>query len=235
VLAPLAAAASFLRQARIFHPDGVVYRAEVTADAQTGPARDVAARLAGPALVRLSPAIRRRRDSTPARRANLLGVAIRFNGGSDASVGADESDQDLLFATARSPLSSLVAPFTTDVDSFLNNDYYAIARFHAGELGAVTLRLETPRIAGGEVSREEALEQAAKAGMAVLELQARPARSGSQFMPVARIRLIERVNVDQAALRFSPFRTGRGIEPRGFLNALRIVPYAASQLARPRR
>jgi len=41
------------------------------------------------------------------------------------------------------------------------------------------------------------------------------------------------VNIDQAALRFSPFRTGRGIVPRGLIHASRIVPYPASQLARP--
>lgn len=233
-LAPFAAAGSFLRRARVVHPDGVVYRAEVTIDAPAGPARDVALRLAGPALVRLSGAIWRRRGGGGRERApDLLGVAIRFRSDPTISPAPDQGDQDMLFATVRSALLLLPSLFTTNVRSFLDNEYHALGEFDSAELGDVKWRLMTPSIPGGDVSREEALEQAVSSGTAVLELQAREARFGSQWEPVARIRLIERVNIDQAALRFSPFRTGRGIVPRGLIHASRIVPYPASQLARP--
>jgi hypothetical protein len=46
---------------------------------------------------------------------------------------------------------------------------------------------------------------------------------------VARIHLLEAVDVDQDLLRFSPFRAGRGIVPRGFVHALRRGAYTASR------
>jgi hypothetical protein len=52
-------------------------------------------------------------------------------------------------------------------------------------------------------------------------------------MPMAIVRLTERAHVDQAELRFSPFRADRGIEPVGFVHAIRRGAYAASQHARP--
>lgn len=232
LLAPLAAAGSYLRRARIFHPDGVVYRAEVAVAAPEGAARDVALRLAGPALVRLSGALWRRRPGR-ARSPDLLGVAIRFRSDPTPGVVPEPTDQDLLFATVRSPLWVLYALAATNVHSFLDNDYHAVALFDAAELGDVRLRLRSPGIGSDDMNREEALEQAVCTGDAVFELQARQARFGSRHETVARIHLLERVEIDQAALRFSPFRAGRGIVARGFLNALRILPYPASQLARP--
>ncbi len=234
MIAPFAAAGSYLRRARVVHPDGVVYRAEVTIASPGGPARDVATRLAGPALVRLSGAIWRNRSGQE-RAPDLLGFSIRFRSDPAVSVAPEEGDQDMLFATVRSALLLLPALLTTNVHSFLFDDYHALGTFDSAELGEARWRIATPRIPGADMSREEALEQAVAAGMATFELQAREARLGSQYQPVAQIRLIERVNVNQAALRFSPFRTGRGITPRGFLHALRIVPYPASQLSRPPR
>lgn len=233
VLAPFIAAGSYLRCARVLHPDGIVYRAEVTVDARAGAARAVAERLAGPALVRLSSALFRRTEGR-ATRPDLLGVAIRFKDDPAVSVVPELGDQDILFATLRSVLTLLPALLTTRTSSFLLDDYYAMGVFDAAELGRVRLRLVSPDIPSGELSREEALEQAVRAGRAVFELEARPARCGSRYQPIAQIRLLEQVHVDQAALRFSPFRTGRRIVPRGFLHALRILPYPASQLARKR-
>lgn len=234
LLAPIAAAGSYLRRARVVHADGVVYRAEVTVAAPDGPARDMALRLAGPALVRLSAALWRRRGGR-ARSPDVLGAAIRFRSDPTVSVVPDPNDQDLLFATIRSPLLFLPAFFTTDVHSYLFDDYYALALFDTAELGDVRWRLRSPRLRSGDLTREEALEQAVHTGEAVFELQAREARLGAHYETIAQVRLVERVHVDQAALKFSPFRAGRGIVARGFLNALRILPYPASQLARPMR
>lgn len=232
LIAPFAAAGSYLRRARVVHPDGVVYRAEVTSAAPDGPAHDLALRLVGPALVRMSAALWRRRDGR-ARKPDILGAAIRFRSDPAMSVVPDPDDQDLLFATFRSPFLALPALLGTDARSYLFDDYFAVALFEVPELGLVRWRLRSPRIRSGELTREEALEQAVHNGEAVFELQVRDARMGARYEPVAHIRLTERVHVDQAALRFSPFRSGRHILARGLLNALRILPYPASQLARP--
>src|SRR4051812_39945970 len=90
--APFAAMGSFLRGARIFHPDGVLYRAEVRAVAATALARS----LEGPALVRLSGALwREKPGSEPP---DILGVAVRLQPG-------EQTAQDLLFATFRTALA----------------------------------------------------------------------------------------------------------------------------------
>ncbi|MEZ4307580.1 MAG: hypothetical protein R3F14_05985 [Polyangiaceae bacterium] len=112
LFAPIAAAGSFLRQARVFHPDGVVYRAVVTVDAQDGPAKEVAARLPALQLVRLSSALWKTSGGR-ARRPDLLGVAIRFRHDPTVSVIPEQGDQDLP-ATMRSLLTFLPALFTTN-------------------------------------------------------------------------------------------------------------------------
>ena len=44
--------------------------------------------------------------------------------------------------------------------------------------------------------------------------------------------LIALVEPDPPDLRFDPFAVGRGLEPVGFVHALRVASYAASQRAR---
>src|SRR4051794_13282844 len=97
-MAPVTGGVSALRRARMFHPKGVVYRAEVT------PAKDtrwraVAERLSGPAMARLSSAWWQERDLPDA-----LGCALRFG-----------DDQDLLLATIRRPWTTPFAPLSTRV------------------------------------------------------------------------------------------------------------------------
>jgi len=231
LLAPFAAMGSFVRRARLFHPEGVVYRAEVSPDTAGGAARDLADRLVGPALVRLSGGLWKGQKEWP----DLLGAAIRFRRDGAPTAKPEPTDQDLLFATARSAWTLLLALFTTNTHSFLWDDYYAIGVFDTPELGHVQLRLVPLRVPAGDKSRLASLEQAVAQGRAVLELQARPVLLGARYEPIARIRLIRRVDIDQEALRMSPFRAGRGLVPRGFLNAMRLAPYAAGQLARPAR
>src|SRR4051812_25702728 len=93
VLAPLAAEGSLARGERLFHPDGVVYRADVAALSAEGAIADLARALEGPAIVRLSGATRHARGGREPR--DILGVAVRFHAeGAEPSAGA----QDLLFA-----------------------------------------------------------------------------------------------------------------------------------------
>lgn len=230
-LAPFAAVGSLVRRARVFHPEGVVYGAEVTPDTAGGPAREVANRLVGPAFVRLSGALWKGQKEWP----DILGVSIRLRGDATVSPEPASSDQDLLFATVRSSWLLPLSPFTTNVHSFLGNEYHALGVFETAELGRVKLRLVPSGVPGGGRSRLESLERAAARGGAVFELQARPLLLGARYEPIARIRLVKRLTIDQEALRMSPFRAGRGIVAKGFLNAMRLLPYVASQLARAPR
>jgi hypothetical protein len=52
------------------------------------------------------------------------------------------------------------------------------------------------------------------------------------FVPLVHIQLVSVRLTDPASLRFDPFRSGRGIEPRGFVHALRRGVYRSSQRAR---
>jgi hypothetical protein len=54
------------------------------------------------------------------------------------------------------------------------------------------------------------------------------------WTPLAFVVLDAVAKLDGEALRFDPFRTGRGVHPHGFLQALRRGVYAVSQRARPR-
>jgi hypothetical protein len=76
------------------------------------------------------------------------------------------------------------------------------------------------------------LDEALARGEASLRLELR-LRGRKEWAQVAQVRLLERVRVDQQALRFSPFRNGKGLTPRGFVHGLRRATYLVSQLARP--
>ncbi len=99
LIAPAAAVSSFIRGARIFHPDGVVYRADVLADATEGALGKLGRRLAGPALARFSGGTRREKPGTSPR--DLLGVALRFNTPPVAVPGPDSRSQDLLLISVQ--------------------------------------------------------------------------------------------------------------------------------------
>ena len=228
-LSPLAAAGSFVRQSRLFHPDGVVYRAEVLPAASTGPAKDVAARLAGPALVRLSSGWWKRGKEWP----DALGVSIRFRSDRSATAEPAPGDQDLLCASVPSLWLLLLAPLMTNQHNFLANDYFAMAPFDVEGLGRAKFRLRARRVPATG-NRETSLERATAAGLAVFELEARRVGLRSRYERIATIRLVIRAVIDQEALRLSPFRSGRGIVPRGFVQATRFGTYALSQLARPK-
>jgi len=228
-LSPVVGWVARLRHARMFHPTGIVLRTEVTALERTGPLGQVARRLEGPALVRLSSAWWKGEKEW----LDDLGCAVRFRSDPAITPTPSPGDQDLLFATIRQPITTLPAVLTTDVHDFLANDYYAVSPFHVAELGRVKWRLVSagPSLAGA--SRRERLLRAAEEGRARFRLEVRRTGAGAGWQPVAELTLLEPVELDQAALRFSPFRVGRGIEPRGLVHAMRAWTYARSQAARP--
>lgn len=225
LLAPLTGGVSLLRHARMFHPSGHVFRAEVEAvDGPDERLRRAGARVSGPAIARLSSAWWKRRQWR-----DVLGIALRLTRESAPSVDPAPGDQDLLFATIRSPWTTPLAPLTTDVRDFLANDYYAVSPFEDPDLGRVRYRLVSPHVVL-EGRREDRLAEAVRQGLAVFRLEA---SDGGEYRTFATVALRAPIDLDQAALRFSPFRDGRGMRPVGFVHNLRKGAYAASQRARP--
>jgi hypothetical protein len=237
---PLIRAGSALRHARVFHPDGLTCRAEVTPLAVPRELAPVVSRLTGSALVRLSSAFWRRRREWP----DLLGLSVRLHAGGDVTGEPSADDQDLLFATIRRPWTLGFALLTTNTHDFLRNDYYAVAPFEVEGLGRAQLRVMSLRSEDSgdgaqdfsDNSRDERLKAALHADRARFrfEVLADEGESAGRWTPLAELRLVEEVTVDPATLRFQPFRTGRGFKPVGFIHALRLPTYRHSQEARAR-
>lgn len=226
-LAPLTAALSSARQARMFHPDGVVYQASTEPATSAPELLALAERLAGTTLVRFSSALWRGGHEWP----DVLGAALRFGWGNGAPA------QDLLLATIRFPWTMPFAPLATNFRSFLWNHYHAVSPFEAPGLGRVKLRLRSPRLRNAAgVSRDRHLRHVTSAGRAVFDLELRRLSASPlarHWEPVVRVQLSAPFDADQAALRFSPFNDGAGLRPVGFVHALRVGAYAGSQSARP--
>ena len=222
------AAISALRHARTFHPRGVLVEgrlvpySSVSADA-------IAERFTGRALVRLSGAT----SKEDSEHHEVLGLALRISGTRITSAEPREGDQDLLFATILSPLTMPLAPYLTRSDDFLENHYYAVAPFAIEGAGRVKLRLAPVVRTGQHVgSRRERLTRAIEEHRAIFVVEMRET-FGTRWDPIAQLVLEAPSAIDQEALRFDPFRTGRGIQPVGFVHAIRKCVYAASQRARP--
>jgi hypothetical protein len=243
VLSPITGEGSLLRRARLFHPDGVLFRADVRPLVREGAVGELAQRLAGPALVRLSSAWWRHEKELP----DALGIAVRFCGRAPTAttVEASARDQDLLFATFQHIWSLPLAPLTTNVHDYLANEYHAILPFYVLGLGRVKFRLLPTRQRGAHGRRRERLERAVAAGNAIFTLEVMetgglgarlrsPARvlRMSRWQPVEVIDLEERSLVDQEALSFTPFHAGRGIMPIGPFQMMRAATYAASRAGR---
>lgn len=222
-VAPVTFTTSALRNARTFHPHGIVHRAEVRPHERVPPSMaTTATRLSGPALVRLSSAM------FSGERPDLLGVGVSIRG--------DAPPQDLLFTTARHVLTLPFALITTNVHDFLGNDYYAIAPFDLEGVGRVRLRLrprphpEARKRPGHLVDREVRVDDAAAEDRAGFDLEVR-VRNGT-WTPLLAIVLHEEVELPEDSLELTPFHDGRGVRPVGFVNAVRRLSYAASRAGR---
>jgi hypothetical protein len=220
---------SHARRARMFHPRGSLFHARVRPDPDT-PWVGAARRLSGDALLRLSGAL----FKPEVRRFEVLGAALRI---SSAPIGDAEpraGDQDLLFATIRSPLTMPFSPLSTRSDDYLANHYYGVAPFFVAGVGRLKLRLRPLHVRRERrAGRAEAIAEDVRTGEATFALEGRPTlRRG--WEPLACIDVDAPAAIDQEALRFDPFRDGRGVTPVGFVHAIRKAVYAASQAARPR-
>ncbi|KFE71555.1 hypothetical protein [Hyalangium minutum] len=219
-----------LRHARLLHPEGITYRAEVKIITPRESLQPVASRLAGPALVRLSTALWRGQREWP----DVLGLAVRLRSEEAVTEEPSPGDQDLLFATVRSPWTLGLAPFSTDTHDFLENDYYAVSPFLVNGLGRAKLRAVASHVDAPGHSRVERLEAARRSGQARFTFEVRPLRgeAAGRWYPLVELRLLEQVELPPATLRFWPYRNGRGITPVGFVHSLRLSPYRQSQEAR---
>lgn len=225
-----------LRQARFFHPRGRVWHGQaVVAPEASGPFLAVAERLQGPVLARLSSAMWKRKEWP-----DVLGLALRFRRDASSSAEAGPHDQDLLLATVWRSWTTPLAPFFTHRHDFFANRYYAVSPFAVDGLGRVYFRAVPmtrssldARARSGASTREERLSAAVRSGTAKFLLEARRAGSRGTWRPLVSVALEAPAEVDAEALRFWPYRDGRGVHPRGFVHALRIGTYAKSQGARP--
>jgi hypothetical protein len=229
-LAPLTALGSAVRHARLFHPAGIVVRGMAQPVPEPYQLRAAGMQLAGPILIRFSGGFWKTHPWP-----DVLGCAIRFTADDVPSATAGAGDQDLLLATIRHPLTTLLSPLSTHFDDYLGNDYFGVSPFEVPELGRVKLRLSpTPaRVCpDGSSRRDDRLRAALSESSICLRLQARAERSGASYHTIALIELGSEVAIDQEALHFDPFRTGRGLRPVGFVHGLRIASYRASRWAR---
>lgn len=232
VMAPFTGALSALRHSRMFHPRGVLCGARV----QPAPARrelaSVAEALGGVALVRWSSALWKGGEWT-----DVLGCALRFTS-PPLSIEPQPGDQDLLLATIQRPWTMPLSPFTTRTHDFLANVYFGVSPFEVEGLGRVEWRLVPVAPSPAGEQRRERLARAMAQG-ASLSLELAPYSgpwrrpSATRFARVAELLLTGELELDQEALRFDPFRSGRGLMPVGFVHALRRATYAASQRRRP--
>jgi hypothetical protein len=220
VVAPLFAAGSAIRKARLFHPVGVFFAARVEAK------HEAATALEGGAILRFSGAIWRRERSP-----DLLGLAIRFRQGRPLGPEPDPADQDLLLVTFLNLLEIPTALLRTDPHDFLANRYTGGAPFRVAGLGSVRIQVrpEHPSVAGR--SRNDRLLRTAEEGQALLHLEAVP--SDRAPVPLALLRVGAPLDLTDRETAFHPFRTGGGLVPEGFVHGLRQKVYPASQRARP--
>ena len=211
------------RRARAVHADGVVCRAELIA-------RDRSAdRLAGPALVRLSGAF----EPQTTAGSDVLGLDIRMQraASDDAAVG----DQDLLLGSFESFLTAARDRARTDPGDYLANGYSTVTPWWLAGHGPVILRLVPPPPApadrgGDRLARLDADLAAARARFTLAVSTA--AGPSATDVPIAELRLVARLAIDDRALRASMWRHQRGVVPLGLRNGIRATVYPMSQLAR---
>lgn len=229
IWAPVISEVAKLRHARVFHPTGHTFGGRI--EPLVGGHFDaLGARLEGRVLVRVSGALSRREREW----FDVLGLAMRIRPGHGAAIGeaAQPGDQDLLFATIRSPLALPLSPLTTDASNFLQR-YWSVSPFDAPPVGRVELRLRPigrAEIGGARIDRLREAVRRAEAGWWV---DARRTLT-TGWHPLAVVHLEREVHLDQGALAFDPFRDGAEITPVGLVHAIRRAAYAASRDARPR-
>jgi hypothetical protein len=211
----------------MFHPVGYTFAGRI--EPVIGGNFDLLGpRLDGRVLVRVSGALwKDEREFL-----DVLGVALRIRPGHGDALTErpEDGDQDLLFATIRSPATMLLAPLVTDGTTYLQQ-YWAVSPFDAPPVGRIELRLApigTADIGGSRIAR---FREAVRRGQCGWWLEARKTLTRG-WHPVAQIWLEQEHRVDQARLEFDPFRTGANLTPAGLVHAMRKAVYRVAQRTR---
>lgn len=229
LVSPLFGLGSMLRQDRFFHPRGIYFTARVEPAPGVRNYEDLARRLSGEALVRLSAGLwRTEHNYLP----DVLGFTIRFQATPALKVPGPDV-QDLLMVTARSPWTLIIDSFRTDQSSFLANPYTGLSPFVIdGEPGFEIRVLPHPEETSGD-TRYDRIRHLVEKNRARFLLEVAAEDAPDEWHPVVVILLEEEeVEVNESELLFWPFRDGLGIEPQGFVHYLRAVPYVVSRFGR---
>lgn len=232
LVAPLFGLTSGLRRARTFHPRGPVFHAHAYRHAAAPMAlQELANCFTGDVLVRFSGALWKKE---PSWFPDVLGCALRLRRARRESALAAPDDQDLLFATIRRPWTMPLSPWTTDSHNYLTNDYFAVSPFQSRKVTQpFYLRLHPAGVQHVHAdTRGARLARAVRAGAVLLDIE-HSTRPFGPWQPLSQVRLERAAELDGEALRFQPFRDGRGIQPYGFIHALRRGVYSLSQRSRP--
>lgn len=215
------AAGSLLRNARFFHPRGLLFCGEIEA------APDSPVKLPSHVLLRFSSGWWKHVEWPDA-----LGIAVRMSFTPIKTTATHKDDIDLLFASFSRPWQMFLSPFMTEHHDYLSNSYFAISPFqlHDGRIIDFMLSPSRGHRTGG--TREENLLGNVLGGKTVLRLMIKE-RHQETWRMVGRIMIREESHLDQESLRFHPFHTGTEMRPYGFLQYLRKGPYTLSQMVRP--
>ncbi|HET9624599.1 MAG TPA: hypothetical protein VFP84_24695 [Kofleriaceae bacterium] len=228
--APAIAQISRARHARMFHPDGLTFAGRVSpVDSEHA---ELARALDGRVLVRCAAALWR----GGVEHLDVLGFALRVRRGDGPALDerAEPGDQDLLFATIRSPFTMLLSPLFTDASDFVDQRYWAVCPFaHGGRRYELRISpVAPPPRPALKQPRAARLLAAVHAHRAMWRIEAREPWTLQRWRAVAHVVLERPVTIEQAALAFEPFRNGLGIVPVGLVHAIRRTAYAASRAGR---
>jgi hypothetical protein len=222
VFSPLTFIGSHLRQARLFHPTGELFQAEVDSDAE------LVTPLKGSALVRISTSLWKKGLELP----DAWGCAIRFGWTPEEGAALSAWHQDLIFASFKRLIELPISPLTSRGGDFTQNVLYSVVPSTWGpETVRFRLEPENSRYSRG-INRWERLAAWQESGRAELTLYYTRFGFRDRWRKLARVRLLEKVEMDQNLLGFSPFHDGMGIRPAGLVNHIRRATYSASQRAR---
>lgn len=226
---PLFGGGTLLRRARVFHPEGMVFHANVKPNANVHSAfYDLAKNLSGSAVVRLSSSIWKQESLLP----DSLGCAIRFRIGKPPHIHVEDGAQDLILITSPSLFALPLSILTTQQHDFLDNIYYGAVPYRVAGRSNCKIRLVPPSVNVDGKSRKEKILNAIFNDVAVFQLEVADSTGTPLWQPLAEVRLNAPLELSEEALVFSPFRAALGIHPQGIINYMRIGPYVYSQFIR---
>lgn len=206
---------SFLRDARMFHPSGRLVKCKVHPEAE---------KLYPHALLRFSSALWKR-DQNP----DVLGIAIRFSKTESFSPSPQREDQDLLFASFPHPWQTPYGPLLTKHWDFFSNKYFTVCPFIFRKKKVTFRIVPLDNFHNQHLNREDILsEWINRHGKLSLEMK----DENDIWFRIAKLELMEELQLNQLELKFNPFLNGLGITPTGFIQHLRIGAYSLSQFGR---